>query len=69
LGQRVAGHIDVLDDVVRVELQLPGVLGWIGERIGRRIQKQAARARPRSSRSARCNRNSRQAAVPWISPG
>ena len=42
LGQRVAGHIDVLDDVVRVELQLPGVLGWIGERIGRRIQKQTA---------------------------
>jgi hypothetical protein len=42
LGQRVAGHIDVLDDSVRLELQLPGVLGWIGERISRRIQKQAA---------------------------
>ena len=42
LGQRIAGHIDVLDDFVRVELQLPGVLGWIGERIGRRIQQQAA---------------------------
>jgi hypothetical protein len=42
LGQRVAGHIDVLEEVVRVELQLPGVLGWLGERLGRRIQKQAA---------------------------
>jgi hypothetical protein len=27
---------------VRLELLLSGVLGWIGERIGRRIQKQAA---------------------------
>jgi hypothetical protein len=42
LGQRVAGHIDVLEEVVRVELQLPGVLGWLGERLGRRIEKQAA---------------------------
>ena len=42
LGQRVAGHIDVLEEMVRVELQLPGVLGWLGERLGRRIQKQAA---------------------------
>jgi hypothetical protein len=42
LGQRVAGNIDVLDDSVRLELLLSGVLGWIGERIGRRIQKQAA---------------------------
>ena|SRR5215831_8633474 len=40
LGQRIAAHIDVLDDSVRVELQLPGVLGWIGERLGRRIAKQ-----------------------------
>ena len=42
LGQRIAGHIDVLEENVRVELQLPGVLGWLGEKIGRRIQRQAA---------------------------
>jgi hypothetical protein len=27
---------------VRIELQLPGVLGWLGEKVGRRIQRQAA---------------------------
>ena len=42
LGQRIAGHIDVLEETVRVELQLPGVLGWLGEKIGRRIQRQAS---------------------------
>ncbi|HVG82475.1 MAG TPA: polyhydroxyalkanoic acid system family protein [Methylomirabilota bacterium] len=42
LGQRIAGHIDVLEEAVRVELQLPGVLGWLGEKIGRRIQRQAS---------------------------
>ena len=42
LGQRIAGHIDVLEEAVRVELQLPGMLGWLGEKIGRRIQRQAS---------------------------
>jgi hypothetical protein len=42
LGQRIAGQIDVLEEAVRIELQLPGVLGWLGEKIGGRIQRQAA---------------------------
>lgn len=36
-GQSVTGHIDVLADAVRIELQLPGLLGWFGRTIGRRL--------------------------------
>jgi hypothetical protein len=42
LGQRIGGHIDVEEGLVRVELRLPGLLGWLGQRIGRRIRRQAA---------------------------
>ena len=38
LGQQVAATAEVFDDVVRVEVQLPGVLGMIANAITRRIR-------------------------------
>jgi hypothetical protein len=41
LGQTVTGRIEVFDDSARVEVHLPGVLGWFGSTIGRRISERA----------------------------
>jgi hypothetical protein len=41
LGQTVSGRIEVFDDSARVEVHLPGVLGWFGSTIGRRIGERA----------------------------
>jgi hypothetical protein len=40
LGQNVAGHLDVTEDAVRVEVQLPWVLAMIAEKAKGFIQKQ-----------------------------
>lgn len=42
VGQTVTGRIDVLDDNVRIEVNLPGLLGWFGRAIGQRIRHQAS---------------------------
>ena len=41
LGQQVRGTIDVLEDIVRIQLLLPGPLGWLARKITGRIQHQA----------------------------
>lgn len=41
MGQTVTGRIEVLDDCARIEVHLPGILGWFGSTIGRRIGQQA----------------------------
>jgi hypothetical protein len=41
LGQQVAGAIDVLDDIVRIEVLLPGLLSLVAGRLGTRIRDQA----------------------------
>jgi hypothetical protein len=41
IGQRVAGTIEVLGEIVRIELHLPRALAWLGRRIGGRIRQQA----------------------------
>jgi Putative polyhydroxyalkanoic acid system protein (PHA_gran_rgn) len=41
MGQTVTGRIEVFDDSARVEVHLPGVLGWFGGVIGRRISERA----------------------------
>jgi predicted metal-dependent hydrolase len=40
VGQTVAGQIDVLDDAVRVEVQLPWMLSWLHNVIGDRVRQQ-----------------------------
>lgn len=40
MGQTIAGHLDVLDDHVRVEVQLPWLLSMIAEKAKGFIQKQ-----------------------------
>jgi hypothetical protein len=40
VGQTVAGRIDVLDDAVRVEIDLPWLLSRLGTRIGDRVRQQ-----------------------------
>ncbi len=40
LGQTVTGHLDVADDSVRVEVQLPWVLAMVAEKARGLIQKQ-----------------------------
>jgi hypothetical protein len=40
LGQNVSGHLDVTEDAVRVEVQLPWVLAMIAEKAKGFIQKQ-----------------------------
>jgi putative polyhydroxyalkanoic acid system protein len=37
LGQSVAGVIDVLDAEVRMEIRLPGILGWIAGGLKHRL--------------------------------
>jgi Putative polyhydroxyalkanoic acid system protein (PHA_gran_rgn) len=39
--QTVTGRIEVLDDLARIELHLPGMLGWLGNTLGRRIAEHA----------------------------
>ena len=38
LGQTIAGRMDVFDDSVRIEIVLPGMLGFLGGRIASRVQ-------------------------------
>lgn len=40
MGQTVTGHLDVAEDSVRVELQLPWVLAMVAEKAKALIQKQ-----------------------------
>ncbi|MCB8822977.1 polyhydroxyalkanoic acid system family protein [Microvirga rosea] len=40
MGQTIAGHLDVLDDHVRVEVQLPWLMSMIAEKAKGFIQKQ-----------------------------
>ena len=40
LGQSIDGHLDVMDDQVRVEVQLPWVLAVVAEKARSFIQKQ-----------------------------
>lgn len=42
LGQVASGRIEIMDAAARVEVQLPGMLGWIGRRIAERIQRDGA---------------------------
>jgi len=41
LAQTVTGRIEVLEEVVRVEVLLPGMLSWVGSVLGGRIRQQA----------------------------
>ena len=40
VGQTVTGHVEVLDDAVRVEVHLPWMLSWLGNAIGDRVRRQ-----------------------------
>ncbi len=40
VGQTITGRLDVLDEAVRMELELPGLLGAIAERIKGRLRKE-----------------------------
>lgn len=40
MGQNVAGHLDVAEDSVRVEVQLPWMLSMVAEKAKSLIQKQ-----------------------------
>jgi hypothetical protein len=40
LGQTISGHLDVFDDVVRIEVMLPGMLCLLGGAISSRIREQ-----------------------------
>jgi hypothetical protein len=40
MGQNVAGYLEVMDDTVRVELQLPWILAMIAEKAKHFIRKQ-----------------------------
>lgn len=42
LGQTVVGTVEVFDAFVRAEVWLPGVLGWLGDRIGGLIRQRGA---------------------------
>jgi hypothetical protein len=41
LGQTVTGRIEVFDDLARIEVHLPGMLGWFGNTLGRRLGEHA----------------------------
>ena len=43
MGQVVNGHIDVFEDSVRVEVALPGMLGFVGRMIAARIEEQGTK--------------------------
>jgi hypothetical protein len=38
LGQAISGRIDVFEESVRIEVILPGMLGFLGAKISRRIR-------------------------------
>lgn len=38
MGQIVSGVVDVLDDAVKMEIELPGMLGWIAGALKNRLQ-------------------------------
>jgi len=40
MGQAISGRIDVGDRLVRIEVQLPGLLGYLGDRIAGRVQRE-----------------------------
>lgn len=40
-GQTVTGRIAVFDDLARIEVHLPGMLGWFGSTLGRRMGEHA----------------------------
>lgn len=40
LGQRVTGRLDVLDDAVKIEIDLPAFLAAIADKIKAKVQKQ-----------------------------
>jgi Putative polyhydroxyalkanoic acid system protein (PHA_gran_rgn) len=40
-GQTVTGRIEIFDDLARIEVHLPGMLGWFGSTLGRRIGEHA----------------------------
>jgi hypothetical protein len=40
MGQNISGHLDVMEDQVRVELQLPWILAVVAEKAKSFIQKQ-----------------------------
>ena len=42
MGQSVTGAIEPLDQEVRIEVHLPGVLGWLGQKLGGRIRQSAS---------------------------
>ena len=42
LGQPVTGRIDVDERVVRIEVVLPGLLGYLGDKIAGRVQREGA---------------------------
>lgn len=43
MGQTVAGVVDVLDDAVRMEIELPGLLGMLAGGLKDRLQKAGRR--------------------------
>jgi len=43
LGQPVTGRIDIGDRVVRIEVLLPGLLGYLGDKIAGRVQREGSR--------------------------
>lgn len=42
LGQVASGRIEVQETAARVEVELPGLLGWLGRRIAQRIRRDGA---------------------------
>jgi hypothetical protein len=42
LGQTVTGHIEVLETSARVEVYLPGMLGWLGRRLADRVRREGS---------------------------
>ena len=43
LGQVVSGRIELQEASARVEVHLPGMLGWLGRRIAERIRRDGTR--------------------------
>src|ERR1700676_5426633 len=42
VGRSVSGHIEVFEDTVRIEVQLPGTLALIGQMLIGRVREQGA---------------------------
>lgn len=43
LGQTVRGHLDVLDEAVHIEIELPSLLAALAEKIAARLEKEGRR--------------------------